>query len=117
MLYEYVFCGDTFDFLYQVWKPYVWNCLYEKVNVVFINTYLEEVYVIGGSKFQAYCFQGMRHSVGEDVSAVLYRTDEMIDEECLIVWFFEMLWFSLHTSLVYLESPPMQACGEKIDYI
>jgi DNA-binding XRE family transcriptional regulator len=85
--------------------------------MVFIDTDFEKVDVVGRSKFHTHRFQRLRHSLGENVAAVLHGTHEVVYEECFVVWFFNVLWFPLHTSLVYRESPPMQACGEKMDFM
>ena len=72
----------------------------KKVNVVGVNTDFEEIDVMSWSEFQTYGFQGTGYFRGEDVAAVLYGTDQVVDEEGFVMWFIDVGWFPLHYYLV-----------------
>ena len=74
----------------HVREPYVWNGLNEKVYMVFVDTDLEKMDVVGWSEFQTYVRERFRYWWCEDISSVLDRTHEVVNEEGFVVWFFDM---------------------------
>ena len=86
------------------------------MDMVCIDTYFEEIEVVCGAKFQTYGFQSLCYRGSEHVPPVFHWADQVVYEEGLVVWSFNVLRFPLHYFLVYREVPPMQACGEKVDY-
>jgi hypothetical protein len=78
--FEEMIGGDTFDFLDHFREPYVWNSLDKKVDVVFVDSNLEEVDIVGGSKFQTDVGEGFRDWWCEYISAVLHWADQVVDE-------------------------------------
>ena len=84
------------------------------MDVILVNADLEEIDVIRWAEFQTDGFQCVRYFLSEHLPAVFHRANQVVYEEGLVVWFLDVLWCSRHYFLVYLESPPMQACGENL---
>ena len=69
----------------------MWSRLDEKVDVVVINADLEECDVVRWSKLHIYGFQCGGDFGCEHISSIFDGTDEVVDEECLVVWFFDVV--------------------------
>ncbi len=86
----------------NVWRSYVWNWLNEKVDVVVINTNLEEKEFVAIRQFQAYLLYCWFIILREYLSAVLNWADQVIDKLSCTVWLFDYGW---HYPSLYNDAP------------
>lgn len=81
--------------------------------MIIVNAYLDKMDFIPLAYFQTDIFQSIGNFGSNDVSAVFYGTDQMIQKQGLIMFFMDVL--AIHTfSLPYLPTP-QQSCGEFFD--
>ena len=65
----------------------MWNGLYEKVGMVFVDANFEEIDIVCGSEFHTHGFQGVCHFFAKHIPAIFHGADQVVYEKRLVVRF------------------------------
>ena len=115
-------CGDALDRLGYHCGRHGRHALNEKVDVVFVRPYLDEINLMTLGYPHAYLFEGRFHLFGEDLSPVLGRADYVVEKERLVMPFENMFTHVLMLSHVgsggnafTKKATPQRRCEESCD--
>lgn len=82
---------DTFDRLHYFCQEHGRYALDKKMHMILICSYLDKVYFIALADFKAGIFEGLFGNLGEYFSSVLYWTDDVIQENRLVMALVDMV--------------------------
>ena len=97
MLLEHFSGGQTLDDLHHSCQEHVWYALGKKVHVIFVCSDFDKVYFKTLGDGGTGLFQSLFSFWGQYGLAVFDRTDDMVEEDVLIVSFVDMV---THASIV-----------------
>jgi hypothetical protein len=81
---------DTFDRLHHSCQKHIGYTLDKKVHMIFIRSYFNKVDFVALTDFKTDIFESVFGLVGEHFASVLYRTDDVIEEDRFVVTFVDM---------------------------
>lgn len=80
MLFEYLSGSQTFHCRYDLGRALRWNTLYQKMNMIFVNSYFQKENVVPFRYFKTDIFQAFINLLVEYNSAIFCRTHKMIQQ-------------------------------------
>ena len=113
MCFEDDTSSQAFDDLGDILRWHGGNWLDEKVNMVRVNAYFDEMYLKSLFNAQTYLFQSFAYFLGEYVSAILGWAYDVVEEQWDVMALSYMAIIFLHLDSIAMFMTPEQAHGEK----
>jgi len=115
-------CDDAFDRLNKCGRRQRRNALHEEVDMVFVRPNLDEMNFMTLRYRHAHLFESYLHRIRKDLSPILGRAYDVVEQECLVVPFENMFTHTPMLSHVGAvrnafteKATPQQSCEESFD--
>src|SRR5680860_64125 len=103
------FCCYTFYCLNYSFYRHHWNTLYQKMNMIFINPNFNKVYFKSKFNIFANFYQTVFNCLRQNTSPIFYRTNQMIQQQILIMPFMNMFTHKCKYNTYYSNPTPQQS--------
>ncbi len=104
-------CGYTLYRFHNLSHRQCRNALNQKMDMIFFHSNFNKVNFISTRYAEAYFFQGLRNTVAEYFSTIFCWKHEVIQQQCLIMMFVDMLVHASNVAYQALLLKPTQRVG------